>query len=100
MLLTGELISSDKASKIGLINDVLENDKLKKYTQNQAIKISKKSSLTLKIGKEAFYNQINMSLSEAYDYASNVMVQNMLKLDAEEGINAFLEKRAPYWQDK
>ncbi len=100
MLLTGELISSDKACKIGLINDVLENDKLKKHTQNQAIKISKKSSLTLKIGKEAFYNQINMSLSEAYDYASNVMVQNMLKLDAEEGINAFLEKRPPYWQDK
>ena len=63
-------------------------------------KISKKSYLTLKIGKEAFYIQINMTLSEAYDYASNVMVENMLKFDAEEGIKAFIEKRKPNWQDK
>ena len=66
----------------------------------KALKISKKSAMTLKIGKQAFYNQINMSLSEAYDYASNVMVENMLKIDAEEGIDAFINKRNPYWQDK
>ena len=54
----------------------------------------------IKIGKEAFYKQINMTLSEAYDYASNVMVKNMLKLDAEEGIDAFINKRTPNWQDK
>ena len=66
----------------------------------KALKISKKSSMTLKIGKQAFYNQINMKLSEAYDYASNVMVENMLKIDAEEGIDAFINKRNPNWQDK
>ena len=64
------------------------------------MEISKKSSLILKIGKVAFYNQINLNLTEAYDYASNVMVENMLKLDAEEGIEAFINKRAPKWQDK
>ncbi len=100
MLLTGDLISSDKAMKIGLINEVLDNENLKNYVEVKANKISKKSSLTLKIGKEAFYNQINMNLSDAYDYASNVMVENMLKLDAIEGIDSFLEKRKPGWQDK
>ena len=56
--------------------------------------------MTLKIGKRAFYNQINMNLSEAYDYASNVMVENMLKIDAAEGIDAFINKRNPKWTDK
>ena len=56
--------------------------------------------MTLKIGKEAFYKQINMTLSEGYDYASKVIVENMLKLDAEEGIDAFINKRTPKWQDK
>ena len=88
MLLTGELISSDKAAKIGLINDVIEINKLKDFTLDKAQKISKKSSVTLKIGKEAFYKQLDMKLSDAYDYASKVMVQNMLKLDAKEGIDA------------
>ena len=94
MLLTGDLISSEKAFKIGLINNILENSLLKKsYVETQAQKISKKSSATLKIGKSAFYKQINMTLSDAYDYASNVMVENMLKLDAVEGIDAFINKR-------
>ena len=100
MLLTGELISSDKAAEIGLINESVSNDKLQEYTLDKAIKISKKSAMTLKIGKEAFYKQINMNLLDAYDYASKIMVENMLKLDAEEGINAFIEKRKPQWQDK
>ena len=100
MLLTGELISSNKAAKIGLINDVVEATKLKDFVLNKAQKISKKSLVTLKIGKEAFYKQLDMKLSDAYDYASNVMVENMLKLDAKEGIEAFIEKRKPNWQDK
>jgi len=100
MLLNGDLIFSKKAAEIGLINEVINDDDLKKIVLEKALKISKKSSMTLKIGKQAFYNQINMKLSEAYDYASNVMVENMLKIDAEEGIDAFINKRNPNWQDK
>ena len=100
MLLTGDLISSKKASQIGLINACIDNNELKSYVESQALKISKKSSLTLKIGKKAFYKQINMTLSKAYDYASSVMVENMLKFDAKEGIDAFLDKRHPMWKDK
>ena len=100
MLLTGELISSEKAAAIGLINEVSQDDKLKNFVLNKAIKISKKSAVTLKIGKHAFYKQIDMKLSDAYDYASKTMVENMLKLDAKEGIDAFIDKRKPKWQDK
>ena len=100
MLLTGELISSEKAASIGLINEVSQDDKLKNFVLNKAIKISKKSAVTLKIGKKAFYKQIDMKLSDAYDYASKTMVKNMLKLDAKEGIDAFINKRKPKWQDK
>ena len=100
MLLTGELVSADKAEKIGLINKAVDDTSLKQQTLDMAHKISNKSAITLKIGKEAFYKQIDMTLSEAYDYASNVMVENMLKLDAEEVINAFIDKRKPNWQDK
>ncbi|OUV61356.1 MAG: enoyl-CoA hydratase [Candidatus Pelagibacter sp. TMED128] len=99
MLLNGELISSDKAEKIGLINKSVEDSELKKHTLEIALKISKKSPKVLKIGKEAFYNQIDMTLSEAYNYASQVMVENMLNLDAKEGISAFIDKRKPNWQD-
>ena len=100
MLLGGDLISADKAEKIGLINKSMSVSILTDETLKMAKKISKKSALILKIGKEAFYKQINMTLSEAYDYASNVMVENMLKLDAKEGIEAFIQKRKPNWQDK
>ena len=100
MLLNGDLISSKKAAEIGLINEVVKDNDLESVVLEKALKISKKSSMTLKIGKQAFYNQINMNLSEAYDYASNVMVENMLKIDAEEGIDAFINKRNPNWQDK
>ncbi len=100
MLLTGDLISSSKAAEIGLINKVINNDALQTFVLDRALKISKKSAMTLKIGKEAFYKQIDMTLSEAYDYASSVMVENMLKLDAEEGIDAFINKRNPNWHDK
>ncbi len=100
MLLTGDLISAKKAVEIGLVNEVVKDDSLNNFVLDKALKISKKSSLTLKIGKEAFYKQIDMTLSKAYDYASEVMVNNMLKLDAEEGIDAFINKRQPKWKDK
>ena len=100
MLLNGELISANKAAEIGLINEVVEDEALNNYTLEKAMNITKKSALTLKIGKEAFYKQSELSLCDAYDYASSVMVENMLKKDAEEGIDAFIEKRKPHWQDK
>ena len=100
MLLTGDMISADEAKRISLINDCVPDEQLTKSVMDLAKKISEKSQAVLKIGKEAFYKQIDMTLSEAYDYASNVMVENMLKLDAEEGIDAFINKRTPNWQDK
>ena len=100
MLLNGELISANKATEIGLINEVVEDEALNNYTLEKAMNITKKSALTLKIGKEAFYKQSEMSLCDAYDYASSVMVENMLKKDAEEGIDAFINKRIPHWEDK
>jgi enoyl-CoA hydratase/carnithine racemase len=100
MLLTGEFISSHKAIQIGLINENVKDESLQKYVLEKAIIISKKSKMTLKTGKKAFYKQLELTLSQAYDFASDVMVNNMLKLDAEEGIDAFLEKRKPSWQDK
>ncbi len=100
MLLNGELISANKAAEIGLINEVVEDEALNNYTLEKAMNITKKSALTLKIGKEAFYKQSELSLCDAYDYASSVMVENMLKKDAEEGIDAFINKRVPHWEDK
>ena len=99
MLLTGEMVSADKAEHIGLINRVTDDADLKQETTALAELIASKSSLTLKIGKEAFYKQKNMPLSEAYGFASKVMVDNMLEHDAKEGIGSFLEKRKPKWQN-
>ena len=99
MLLTGEMVSADKAQHIGLINRVTDDTDLKQETTALAELIASKSSLTLKIGKEAFYKQKDMPLSEAYDFASKVMVDNMLEHDAKEGIGSFLEKRKPKWQN-
>ena len=95
-----EFIPIDKNNIRIFDGDVIEINKLKDFVLNKASKISKKSSVTLKIGKEAFYKQLDMKLSDAYDYASKVMVQNMLKLDAKEGIDAFIDKREPKWKDK
>ena len=99
MLLTGEMVSADKAEHIGLINRVTDDADLKQETTALAELIASKSSLTLKIGKEAFYKQKDMPLSEAYGFASKVMVDNMLEHDAKEGIGSFLEKRKPKWQN-
>jgi len=100
MLLTGDMVSADKAEHIGLVNRVTKDADLAQDTVSLAKLIASKSSLTLKIGKEAFYKQRDMPLSEAYDYASKVMVENMLKHDAKEGISSFLDKREPKWQDQ
>ena len=100
MLLTGEMISAARAAEMGLINQVVAADVLDSTTHELALKIAEKSALTVKIGKEAFYRQLEKPLHEAYDYASTVMVTNMLARDAEEGIGAFIEKRHPVWEDK
>ena len=97
MLLTGDLIEAERAAEIGLVNRVVPEEELTEYTTGIARKIATKSGMTVATGKKAFYRQREMPLAEAYEYASYVMVDNMLKRDAEEGINAFIEKRAPQW---
>jgi Enoyl-CoA hydratase/carnithine racemase len=100
MLLTGEMVDAEEAARIGLINKVLPAESLGEFTMDVARTIAAKSSMTLATGKRAYYAQREMPLADAYDYASAVMVDNMLKLDAVEGIGAFVEKRAPTWQDR
>ena len=99
MLLTGDMISAARASEVGLINRMVSEGTLQDATTEMARKIASKSSMTLATGKRAFYAQREMALTEAYDFASVVMVDNMLAQDAQEGIGAFIEKRAPQWQD-
>jgi enoyl-CoA hydratase/carnithine racemase len=100
MLLTGDLLSAEDAARIGLVNEVVASGQERIAALGLAKKIAAKSTLTVKIGKEAFYRQAEMPLAEAYDYAAQVMVENMLARDAEEGISAFIEKREPKWQDR
>ena len=97
MLLTGELIDAHTALRIGLINEVAPAAELAARTATLATKIAAKSPLTLAIGKQAFYRQAELSLADAYAYASEVMVTNLSKKDAHEGIDAFIEKRSPVW---
>ena len=99
MLLTGDMTSAKRAAEIGLVNRCTSPDALRDDVMAMARKIASKSSMTLATGKRAFYAQAQMPLADAYDYASRVMVDNMLARDAEEGIGAFIEKRAPEWQD-
>ena len=100
MLLLGDKIDSKTAVEHGLINRRVPAKLLNKAVSEVANKIASKSPLTLKIGKEAFYKQLEMPLSEAYEYTSKVMIQNMQARDAEEGISAFIEKRLPVWTGK
>ncbi len=100
MLLTGDQMDADRALEFALVNRVVEDKDLAKATRDLALQIASKSSHTIKIGKEAFYKQLEMGLAEAYDYTSEVMVENMLARDAEEGIGAFIEKRDPSWEDR
>jgi enoyl-CoA hydratase/carnithine racemase len=99
MLLTGELVDAATARALGLVNRVVPCIELTAATMALARLIAGKSALTLAIGKEAFYAQAELSLAEAYGYAAEVMTRNMLARDAAEGIDAFLAKRPPVWQD-
>jgi len=100
MLLTGEMIPAEHAARIGLVNRIVAPGREREEAIKLAREISSKSSLTVKIGKEGFYRQLEMRLADAYTYVSEVMVENMLARDAEEGINAFIEKREPKWEDR
>ena len=100
MLLTGEPIRANYAKEIGLINDCFTKSKLNSEVLKIAKKISTKSNLTIKIGKQAFYKQLEMPLKKAYSYTSKVMTTNMMAMDAKEGISAFLEKKKPIWKNK
>jgi enoyl-CoA hydratase/carnithine racemase len=99
LLLTGELADAETAYRIGLVNRVVEAGGARAAAQALAQKAASKSAHVLAIGKKAFYAQREMTLADAYDYTADVMVQNMLARDAEEGIGAFVEKREPKWRD-
>src|SRR5215207_2057410 len=100
MLLTGDTISADAAARIGLVNRSVDPAGLEAATMELAHHIAAKSAHVVKIGKEAFYRQSEMTLADAYAYAAEVMVENMLARDAEEGIAAFIEKRSARWENR
>ena len=99
MLLTGEAVSAAQAWHMGLVNRVATPEMLERETMKHATLIASKPRAAVKTGKEAFYRQLEMGLSDAYDYACRVMTENMLHAEAEEGVEAFLEKREPNWPD-
>ena len=100
MLLTGDPIDAETAAEYGLVNRVVAPEDLEAETRRLARSIAEKSALTIAIGKEAFYKQVEAGFAEAYRTASEAMTRNMLARDAEEGIDAFLEKREPRWEDR
>ena len=100
MLLTGEPINAQFAKEIGLINDHFESSNLEEEVLKLAETIASKSNKVIKIGKQAFYKQLEMPIDKAYKYTSRIMSENMMALDAKEGISAFLEKRTPRWKNK
>src|SRR5262249_54835840 len=99
MLLTGEMVDADTAARLGLINRAVPADQLDAEVLRVATLIATKPAMTLKIGKEAFYRQVDMTQPTAYSYVNAVMTRNMATRDAAEGIDAFLAKRAPNWFD-
>ncbi len=98
MLTTGEFIETARALELGLINRAVPHDELDSATNDLAETLAAKLGSAVKIGKQAFYNQLEMPLDAAYDYTRDVMVDNMLDRDTAEGINAFIEKRPPEWE--
>ena len=98
MLTTGDFIPADRAVDLGLINKTAPIDQLENTTSELAEQIASKLGYAVKVGKRAFYDQLQMPLSDAYDFTGKVIVDNMLHRDTEEGINAFIEKRAPNWE--
>jgi enoyl-CoA hydratase/carnithine racemase len=99
MLLTGDMISAEDAHRIGLVNRVVEPGTAREEALKLARKIAANSAAAVKFGKEAFYQQLEMGIAEAYAHATEVMVKNMMARDAEEGIAAFVEKRQPTWEE-
>ena len=95
-----DAIKANYAKEIGLINDCFNKSKLNSEVLKIAKKIASKSNLTIKIGKQTFYKQLEMPLRKAYAYTSKMMTLNMMAMDAKEGISAFLEKRKPKWKSK
>ena len=100
MLLTGDMIDAQTALEFGLVNRVVPPEELDATVRSLAVKIGGKSPLTLRIGKEAFYRQLECGIDEAYEYTGAVMVRNMMTDDATEGIDAFIEKRQPVWKGR
>jgi enoyl-CoA hydratase/carnithine racemase len=100
MLVTGEMISADHAERIGLVNRVVDPGNERDEALRLAGVIGGKSSIAIKLGKAAFYRQLELPLAQAYELTSDVMVENMLTRDAEEGISAFIEKRKPKWEGR
>ena len=98
MLTTGQFINAERACELGLVNRIASEDELEEATTELAETVASKLAVAVKIGKEAFYNQLQMPLSEAYDYTGSIMAENMLFRDTEEGISAFIEKRDPNWE--
>jgi len=100
MLLTGEAVAASRARELGLVNRVVAAGTEREAAIALAQQVALKSAYTVKLGKEAFYRQTEMTLADAYRYAAEVMTENMMARDAEEGIGAFIEKREPTWQDR
>jgi enoyl-CoA hydratase/carnithine racemase len=100
MLLTGETMPADQAAAMGLVNEVVAPGAERARALELADTFSSKSSHVIRIGKAAFYRQVEMPLAEAYRYATEVMTENMMARDAEEGICAFIDKRDPSWEDR
>ncbi len=100
MLLTGDFVSAEDALRMGLINRVVKAGTELEEALALAKKIAAKSPYAVRVGKHAFYQQAQLNLSEAYNFTSEIMVQNLMAHDASEGICAFLEKRPPRWQDE
>ena len=98
MLLTGDLIDAQTALRFGLVNELVPVEDLATRTRALARQIASKAPLALEIGKKAFYKQAELGLADAYAYTQDVMVKNLTTLDAQEGINAFIEKRHPEWR--
>jgi enoyl-CoA hydratase/carnithine racemase len=100
MLLTGDAVSAEDAYRMGLVNRVVHPGRERAEALSFARKIAAKSSHIVKIGKEGFYRQAEMNLASAYRYVTEVMVENLMARDAEEGLNAFIDKREPKWEDR
>jgi enoyl-CoA hydratase/carnithine racemase len=100
MLMTGDMISAERAREIGLVNHVVPAGHERDAAIALAQKIARKSAYAIRLGKAAFYQQVGMDLASAYRLTAEIMTENMMALDAIEGIGAFIEKREPKWQDK